>query len=385
MSAEEAQRAIVAALEARREEVEAACCEHIDADGVSKDILDGEYVEGLSASIRKAFEHGLAAIAAGDGPAPETPAVLLTQARLAAQNGVELSVVQRRYMDCFNIFSEFVAEEAERLGSGGVGQFRRAHKSAKAAFGRLVDVVGTEYAQADASPAEPDRRRLALVEAHLAGMPVDTSELGYEFDSCHVALVAEGEAAASAIDVLAAELASQSLVQPLGQAKVLAWLGKPEGIGLAKLQELLGKCWPANATLGIGEAGRGKEGSRRTHRQARKAFAVANRLPERVFRYGDNPLLASAFADEDLVMHLGEAYLMRLREMRGGAEFLQTLRAYFAADRNGASAGHALNASRQTVSHRLRTIEEKLGFTFADRATEIEVAIMLERLEDEQL
>jgi DNA-binding PucR family transcriptional regulator len=57
-----------------------------------------------------------------------------------------------------------------------------------------------------------------------------------------------------------------------------------------------------------------------------------------------------------------------------------TLRAYFAAERNVSSAAAALGVTRQTVTNRLRVIEETLDRPLGVWATEIEAALRMEEL-----
>lgn len=69
-------------------------------------------------------------------------------------------------------------------------------------------------------------------------------------------------------------------------------------------------------------------------------------------RYGDVAVLASTFRDNLLVDSLRTLYIETLRTGRdgGGERLCRTLGAYFAADRNAASAAAALGISRQAVS-----------------------------------
>jgi hypothetical protein len=204
--AERARQAIVAGLESRREEIERAFWKRIESDPNVREILDVEYMEGLRASVSKALEYGVSGIESNRGRAPQVPAVLLTQARLAARNSVALSVVQRRYMDCYHLFAAFLSEEAEKQGTAGVDLLKNLQATMKTLFDKLIDTVEEEYAQEHAQPSSPERQRVELVKEHLAGKAVARSELGYEFNYFHVALIARGASAASAIKDLASEL-----------------------------------------------------------------------------------------------------------------------------------------------------------------------------------
>jgi DNA-binding PucR family transcriptional regulator len=140
-------------------------------------------------------------------------------------------------------------------------------------------------------------------------------------------------------------------------------------------------CWPAAATLALGEPGEGVEGWRLTHRQAKAALPVAVRGPNSVARYAEVALLASALTDEVLARSLEDSYLGPLRlERDDGAAFRETLRAYFSAERNVTAAAASLGVSRPTVQSRLRTIEEKIGRSLGSCAAELETVLELHEL-----
>jgi DNA-binding PucR family transcriptional regulator len=98
-------------------------------------------------------------------------------------------------------------------------------------------------------------------------------------------------------------------------------------------------------------------------------------------RYGDVALIASMIQDDLLATSLRQIFLSPFSSGRdGGASLRHTLRAYFAAERNVSSAAAALGVTRQTVSNRLRVIEETLGRPLGVWATEIEAALQMEEL-----
>ena len=100
-------------------------------------------------------------------------------------------------------------------------------------------------------------------------------------------------------------------------------------------------------------------------------------------RYSGVALLASALQDELLRAALRDLYLAPLEAERdGGAALRQTLRAYFAAERNVSSAAEMLGVNRNTVASRLRVIETTLGRSLGTCATELEVALRLEETAD---
>jgi DNA-binding PucR family transcriptional regulator len=138
---------------------------------------------------------------------------------------------------------------------------------------------------------------------------------------------------------------------------------------------------PPGVSLAIGEPGESLSGWRLTHQQARAALPIALRSPEGLVRYADVALLASTLQDDLLSTSLRQLYLVPLEQERDGGETLrETLRAYFAAERNVSSAAAALGVSRQAVNSRLRTIEEKLGRPLGGCAAELETALSMEQV-----
>jgi DNA-binding PucR family transcriptional regulator len=75
-----------------------------------------------------------------------------------------------------------------------------------------------------------------------------------------------------------------------------------------------------------------------------------------------------------------ELYLVPLDCDERGNVFRETLRAYFAAEHNAQSAGAILDTHRETVTRRLKTIEERLGCSVSERHAELEIALRLEQL-----
>jgi DNA-binding PucR family transcriptional regulator len=134
-------------------------------------------------------------------------------------------------------------------------------------------------------------------------------------------------------------------------------------------------------SVALGEPADGPAGFRVTHRQAQAALRVALHDGRQVTRYADVALIAFALADETLARSLIGIYLHPLDDDGRSAEVLrETLRAYLAAGRNAQSAGSALGVHRNTVSQRLRVIEDRLGCSLSERHAEVDVALRLERL-----
>jgi DNA-binding PucR family transcriptional regulator len=109
---------------------------------------------------------------------------------------------------------------------------------------------------------------------------------------------------------------------------------------------------------------------------------VAQRGPQHLVRYADVALLASLLGDDVAATSLQAIYLAPLQvERDGGAVARQTLRAYFAANRNVSATAARLGVKRHTVTNRLRSVESAVGRPLEACASELEAALEIEELE----
>ncbi len=333
-------------LRARRPELEQAALARIAAISDPAIAPDPAYLAGLRAALAAALDYGLAAIIApGREPEP-VPVQLLGQARLAARNGVSLEVLAERY-------------------------------------DRVVVAISGEYArEAEVDPHSSERRRYALLRRLLGGERLDASELVYEFDGQHLALVASGATAAQALASLGESLDRRLLLAEPDEQSAWAWLGGRRRFECEELGFIASYPWPDGSALACGEPGQGLGGWRLSHHQAAAALPVAQRGPATLVHYADVALLAAVLRDDLLATSLRQGYLAPLEAERdGGAAAKQTLRAYFAAAGNVSSAAAALGANRDTVRSRLVAIEERLGRPLEAASAEIETALRLDEIE----
>jgi diguanylate cyclase with GGDEF domain/PucR-like helix-turn-helix protein len=341
-----------------------------------------EYAEGLRAAVAAGIEYGLAGIERGETGAPPLPEALLAQARLAARSGVSLDTVLRRYFAGHTLLEDFMVEEAEQEELLDPAELKRLLRSQAAIVDRLLAAVSETYTEeAERRPQSTERRRAERIERLLGGEPLDTTDLGYDFEGWHVALVASGPDASQALAALARSLDARPLALRREEGILWAWLGARHRLDPGEVESLARREPPDGLTLAIGEAGEGISGWGLTHRQARAALSVALRGGERVVRYSGVALLASALQDELLRAALRDLYLAPLEAERdGGATLRRTLRAYFAAERNVSSTATSLRVDRKTVTSRLCAIEECLGRPIVTCAPELETALRLEQL-----
>lgn len=368
-------------LETRRAEIESALLNRAYGISDPSGIDDPEYREGLRTAVTASLDYGLAAIERSDERAPSVPAVLLVQARTAARLGVSLDTVLRRYFAGYALLGDFLLEEAEKGGLMGSG-LKSLMGTQAALFDRLLAVVSDEYARAaETKRGTAEERRAERVQRLLAGEPIDTSGIDYDFDGHHLGAIATGEGAYEAVRELAGSLDCRPLVICRDEGVVWAWLGSRRGLKPVELEKLASDRWPTHLPLAIGEPARGISGWRFTYQQARAALPIAVRRTEGLVRYADVALLTSMLQDDLLCTSLRELYLAPLAEGRdGGVALRETLRAYFAVGRNLSSAAAQLGVSRRTVANRLRSAEAMLDRPLGPVMTQIEAALVLDDL-----
>jgi hypothetical protein len=342
---------------------------------------DPEYVAGLRATVGESLDFALAHIEKGEewtGPIPSTAA---EQARRSARAGVRLDTVLRRYAAGDRLLGDFIMDEADRFPSQDLRKVLRTHGPQ---VDRLMAAVATEYMDEVARMRRSPTQRLAeRVQRLVAGeSPADIGGLEYTFDAWHLGMIVKGAKAEACARSVAAGLDSQVLIVPRGSGIAWVWLGARRPLEAPDVERLLSDGVAGDASLAVGEPRNGLDGWRLTHREAQAAQEVMLRKPQRLTRARDVILLAAVLRDDALTRSLFETYLAPL-EGHGdsGAVLRETLRAYFSAGLNAATAAAALAVDRHTVQRRLRKVEEALGRLLPDCHAELMVALSLEELE----
>jgi PucR-like helix-turn-helix protein/diguanylate cyclase with GGDEF domain len=369
-------------LEARRPEIEETILTRLYAVSDPSG-SDPEYLQGLRAAVTAGLDIGLLAIERGEERSGPIPAGMLTQARQAARNGIGLDTVLRRYVAGYTALGDFFMQEARDgdLAVAGATLYF-VQRELAALFDRIVAAVTAEYEREVELASRTREQRLAeRVERLLAGQLVDTAGLDYDFDAWHLGVIATGPRPGETLRELVAGLDCRFLLVERRESAAWAWLGARRKLKAGELARPFSAERPPGASLAIGEPAQGLHGWRLTHRQARAAQTVAVRRPRSLTRYADVALLASMLLDDVLVGFLSETYLIPLSDERdGGATLRQTLSAYFAAGSNVSSAAAILGVSRQTVTSRLRTIEDRLARPLSACAVEMAAALRLTEL-----
>jgi DNA-binding PucR family transcriptional regulator len=243
---------------------------------------------------------------------------------------------------------------------------------------RLTRLVVAEYESERGSLLRrTEQRRAFLVRELLAGRDTGVEALGYDLSYHHLGAIAWGDAPDEALRRLAAHLDRTALVIDAGEGECWGWLGgvKPLRQGAEALPVEEG------TRLALGDDEPGVAGFRQTHRQAAFARYAAEQLDAELVRYDDIALEALATADREAASAFAGRELRGLEGSGTRSEQLrQTLESYFECGQNAAAAAAALGVHQQTVGHRLRTIEERIGAQVNDRRAELEVALRVRRL-----
>lgn len=376
----EVRSALASRLRERLPEVRAAIATRVYAISDPHDVADPAYLQGLNAALAAAIDHRLDVLEAGERHVPDLPPVLLAQARLDVRDGVSLDTVLRRYFAGNALFGDFLVEEAERAEVP--NSALRRLLGAQATLGdRLLAAVSAEYArEAKIRPGSAAERRRECVKSLLAGELVDHSELGYDLDAHHLALLAKGEGVEELMRGLAKTLDRRLLAVRREEEPIWAcWLGGRRQLTTEKALRALSDVAPDGVFVTVGEPGEGLPGWRFSHLQAKAALPIAERRGQPVLPYADVALLAAILRDDLIAGSLRQLYLAPLEQTRdGGKVARETLRAYFTAERNISSTAASLGVDRRTVRNRIRAIEGHLGCSLKASAADLEIALRLD-------
>ncbi len=372
---------LVARLRERTAEIEDAISVQVRALSETEGGGDPEYAAGLRATVSKSLDFVLVNMEKDGEWSEPIPSAAAEQARRAARSGVKLDTVLRRYATGDRVLGDFIMDEADRFPSDAL---RAVLRSQGPQVDRLMAAVAAEYMNELARMRRSPSQRLAeRVQRLVVGdSPADVGDLGYAFDAWHLGMIVKGGNGEAAVRSLAAGLDCQILAVPRGNEIVWAWLGARRALAVPDIERLLASDAAGGMSLAVGEPHSGIDGWRLTHREAQAAQEVMLRKPQRLTRARDVILLAAVLRDDALAKSLHETYLAPLEGHGDSGVVLRgTLRAYFSAGLNAATAAAALAVDRHTVQRRLRKVEEALGRLLPDCHAELVVALGLEELE----
>jgi PucR C-terminal helix-turn-helix domain len=372
-------RNLLVRLQARRSEIEQAVCTRVKGIESATPTDDPFYWEGLHKATSAILDYGFATIERRDWSLP-IPAAALSQARLAAQTGISLDTVLRRYLAGYTIFGDFLVEEAQQV-EWLLVDCKGLMRALAAALDRLMASVTEEFARTTAEIAKSHTdRRTDQIRRLLRGELIDATDLAYELDAWHIGLIGIG-IGATAIREATCSLDRRLLVVDDGEERVWAWLGGRHPLNAEELAHIHSFPWPKLGTLALGEPVYGLGGWQLTHRQALATSLVALRGHTQVVQYRNVALLSAILQNELLATSLRQIFLDPLRKESGkNTVLLSTLRAYFASGCNISSAAASLSVNRHTVTSRLHAIEERLGRPLNTCSLELQAALRLEEL-----
>ncbi len=378
---DEACSALASRLRGRLPELEAAIATRVYAISDPREIADPTYLHSLHGALTMALDYALTVIELGERRAPGVPPALLAEARLAARSGVALDTVLRRYSAGNALLGDFLVEEVEHAGVSS-SDLRRLLRRQATLFDRLLEAVSEEHVrEAKSRSITTAERHREYVKGLLAGQqPSGEVELGYDLDGQHLGLMARGDGAHEVMRELAKRLDRRLLTGRREEEPVWAcWLGGRRPLETEQVLRALGEIPLDRVIVTVGEPGEGLSGWRLSHRQAKAALPIAERRGQSILRYADVVLLASLLRDDLVTTSLRQLYLEPLEGARDeGKVARETLRAYFAAERNVSSTAAALGVDRRTVTNRIRAIEDLFGRPLKDFATELETALQLD-------
>ncbi len=372
-----------ARLVAGRAELEQTILTRVNAISNPREVADPHYVDGLRTAVSHALRYAIETVGGGGETGEPIPDPLLAQARLAARNGIPLDTVLRRYLAGHALFTDFLMQEASEDAELEKSDLKSLLGVETTALDRLLSAVSEEYRREwERRGQSRESRRSESVERLLAGEPLGTLDLAYDFEGWHVALIAGGLTTTEVMREVARQSNCRLLLVRRGGAILWAWLASIRPPDSQDLATLAMQLLPKHATVSIGEPGEGLAGWRLTHLQARAAFSIALSRTPGVVRYADNVLLSAALASQLTAISLRRLFTEPLSGDRDrGASARETLRVYFASDRNASSAAARLGIKRHTVTNRIRSIERALNLPLNSCAAELETALDLEDLD----
>ncbi|MFE3170008.1 PucR family transcriptional regulator [Amycolatopsis sp. NPDC059090] len=344
--------------------------------------LDPALAVHESERIANAVRSFAAGITGGDEPSDEVLRAAETEARAAAQAGLDLNALIRTYRVAQSLLGDVVLEET----FGGEASAARQLALQKEISGfqfRWNDTVVA--AVVDAYQDEQrrffhqarDRRLRAALRDLLAGRTDESPNGQYRLEGGHLAAVLWGEQRAQTVSELAAGLGARATLTVEGASgTTMAWFGFAPGAVPDPASADL--ALPAGTHVSLGKPGGGTSGFRTSHYQAWRAYRVGRLSHATVTRYADVALEALFLQDLQAARDLVAQQLGPLDFGDARTEVLcDTMRVYFGSGCNATKAAAQLQVHERTVAYRLRTVEERLGVEVVARRDELVVALRL--------
>jgi hypothetical protein len=367
--------ALADALRAQRVEIEEVIFRGIGSVADTVDETDVEYAAGLRATVSAIVDYGLAGIEKGGDWLAPIPSVAVEQVHRAARSGVGLETVLLRYASGHRHLGRFVMAEMDRFPPRTVHDILDFQALL---LEMLMEGVSAEYhRELQRTTRTLEQRRAERVRSLLAGEASEPPELNYAFEKLwHLGVIARGTRAREFVRGLESSSVKRLFLVVQDKESLWAWVGSESRSAVENLSCLLPKTANGDALVALGEPSQGMQGWRLTHRQAQAAFLIVLRGRSDIVRYADHMLLVTVLQDATLARSLEETYLLPLASHSdGGCVWRTTLRAYFEAQGNAATAAASLGVDRSTVSRRLHEIEHRLGRSIHPCQGELDLAL----------
>jgi hypothetical protein len=367
-------------LRARCHEIEKTVLARVRRLADPVDGLDSVNSTGLGCAVAGAVCYGIEGIEKGAEWPVLIPPSTARQARRAAQEGVGLDVLLRRYAAGNKALEEFIVAEADGVPSGVLCEIL---SDQAPRIDRLLESVAGEYKEEyEQTRRLPSRRKAdRIIRLLQSDGPASPSDLDYDFDDWHVGLILKGPGAELAAQTCAERLGYRLLQAPRDSETTWGWLSSRSQPVAGKLEAFLAEAMPVQISMAIGEPRPGLEGWRFSHREAQMALRVMLRSGQRLVRGRDVILHVAVMKDDTFARSLVDAYLVPLKRHANARKLLEALRAYLATGGNAAAAGASIGVARHTVQRRIRTVEETLGRPFHSCFAELHIALQIEELE----
>ena len=325
----------------------------------------------------------LAQLARGRPPLPSGPPTdAIAEARTSAQAGVPLDALLQTYRVgqavCWDALLDAVNAMDDLDDEARAEVLRVCTQDLFAYVDAVLPFVADEYTrERDRRLRGREQRRVQGVRNVLDGGDVDSGDLGYDLSAVHRGVIAWGSGADAELARLAEALHAQLLVIAASGRTMWGWLAGGDGSDQRALQAAIGSStWRA----GVRPPGRGPDGFRRTHGQARAAHRIGAATGAPITHFDDVELECVLLADQNAARAFVTNELSPLDAGRDGAKLRQTLNAYFTCGFNASAAAAMLNVNDRTIAYRLNNIEQLLGRSVRARQTELQAAIRLERV-----
>jgi hypothetical protein len=362
-------------LRARRPEIEEVVFTGVRTVADSPDETDVEYTAGLRATVSAIVDYGLVGIEQGGDWLAPIPSVAVEQVHRAARSGVGLETVLQRYAAGHRHLSRFVLSEADHFPPQALHDILDFQALL---LEKLMERASAEYhCEVQRTARTGEQRRAERVRSLLAGEAGEPSELNYAFEKLwHLGVIARGARAREFVRGLESSPAKRLFLVVQDKESLWAWIGSESRSAVENLSCSLPRAGTRDVSVALGEPSEGMQGWRLTHRQAQATLLIILRGRSDIVRYADHMLLVTVLQDATLARSLEEIYLLPLASHSdGGCVWRTTLRAYFEAQGNAATAAASLGVDRSTVSRRLHEIEHRLGRAIHPCQGELDLAL----------